>query len=436
MRKQYHVHLTPEQRSEATAILARGQAAALTYRHARILLEADAAPRRRVRTDGQVADAVRREPAHGGPRAGTLRPRRLCRGRAGPPPPRRGSRSCSAAQEARLIALACTPPPAGRARWSVRLLAERVVELERAASAQPRTGAHHAQKNRLKPWRRKRWLIPPQANAAFVAAMEDVLAVYARPSIRRGRWSVSMRPARISKPTPVLPSPPFLARPRARTATTPAKAAAICFWPVPRIWAGARSPSPNTARPSTSPMPCATLVDQQFPAAERHRAGAGSAQHPHPGRALSGLPPAEAWRILARLEWHYTPTHGSWLNMAELEWSVLSRQCLDAAHPRCGHLGSRGRGLGGGTQRRALHHLLALHQGGGPHPLALALPMSSIGHVHHVGVLSPQAKNLVSRNRPFQPEILHFVQDDTCCVARVTPARVAPGDARWRGHGR
>ena len=49
MRKQHHVALTPEQRAAAQAVLARGTAAALTHRHARILLEADAAPRRRVR---------------------------------------------------------------------------------------------------------------------------------------------------------------------------------------------------------------------------------------------------------------------------------------------------------------------------------------------------------------------------------------------------
>jgi hypothetical protein len=41
------------------------------------------------------------------------------------------------------------------------------------------------------------------------------------------------------------------------------------------------------------------------------------------------FPPAEAKRILDRLELHFTPKHGSWLNMAEIELSVLSRQCLD-----------------------------------------------------------------------------------------------------------
>src|SRR5687768_2405843 len=56
MRKQYHVQLTPDQRSEASAVLRRGKAAALTARHARILLEADDAVRRRVRGDRQVAE--------------------------------------------------------------------------------------------------------------------------------------------------------------------------------------------------------------------------------------------------------------------------------------------------------------------------------------------------------------------------------------------
>ena len=129
MRKQYHVHLTPEQRAVAQAVRNRGKAAALTARHARILLEADAAVRRRVRTDAQVATLCGVSPRtvarvrerfardgfavalHGRPHPGS--------------PPK-----LSAAQEARLIALACSAPPPGRARWSVRRLADRVVELE------------------------------------------------------------------------------------------------------------------------------------------------------------------------------------------------------------------------------------------------------------------------------------------------------------------
>jgi hypothetical protein len=129
MRKQYHVHLTPEQRAEARTILRRGKAAALTARHARILLEADEAVRRRVRSDAQVAALC-------GVSARTVARVRECCASAGfavalhgrPHPG--SSPKLSPEQAARLIALACTAPPPGRARWSVRLLAERVVALE------------------------------------------------------------------------------------------------------------------------------------------------------------------------------------------------------------------------------------------------------------------------------------------------------------------
>ncbi len=128
MRKQYHVQLTPKQRAEATAILARGKTAALTARHARILLEADATPRRRVRGDRQVAELCGVSPRT----VARVRERFARDGFAmalhGRPHPGSAPKLDST-QEARLIALACTAPPEGRARWSVRLLAERVVEL-------------------------------------------------------------------------------------------------------------------------------------------------------------------------------------------------------------------------------------------------------------------------------------------------------------------
>jgi hypothetical protein len=80
-------------------------------------------------------------------------------------------------KEARLIALACSKPPKGRARWTLRLLENKVVD----RSCERLDNRPHAQKNRLKPHRRQCWVIPPKANGAFVAAMEEVLAVYMRP---------------------------------------------------------------------------------------------------------------------------------------------------------------------------------------------------------------------------------------------------------------
>ena len=129
MRKQHHLALTPTQRAAAQAVLARGKAAALTARHARILLEADAAPRRRVRSDAQVAELCGVSPrtvARVRERFATDGFAVALHGRLHP-----GSApKLSTEQEARLIALACTPAPEGRARWSVRLLAARAVELE------------------------------------------------------------------------------------------------------------------------------------------------------------------------------------------------------------------------------------------------------------------------------------------------------------------
>ena len=71
------------------------------------------------------------------------------------------------------------------------------------------------------------------------------------------------------------------------------------------------------------------LVDEWFPNAARIRVVLDQL-NTHTGAALyEAFPPAEARRLVERIEWHYTPKHGSWLNQMEIEWSVLSRQCLD-----------------------------------------------------------------------------------------------------------
>lgn len=129
MRKQHLIHLTPEQRAEAQAVLDRGSAKALTARHARILLEADGAPRRPARTDAQVAERCAvsaRTVARVRERFATDGFAVALQGRAHPG----GTPKLAFAEEARLIALACSPAPDGHARWSLRLLAARAVELE------------------------------------------------------------------------------------------------------------------------------------------------------------------------------------------------------------------------------------------------------------------------------------------------------------------
>ena len=127
MPKLHVVRLTRTQRAECGAILRRGRSTALSQRHARILLAADVSQDGRRLTDVEIAAAVQ------------VQPRTVARVRAafcqhgfavslrGRPRPRPVPPKLDALAEARLIALACTTPPDGRDRWSVRLLADQVV---------------------------------------------------------------------------------------------------------------------------------------------------------------------------------------------------------------------------------------------------------------------------------------------------------------------
>ena len=75
------------------------------------------------------------------------------------------------------------------------------------------------------------------------------------------------------------------------------------------------------------------LVDEDYPDRERIVLVMDNLNTHHPASLYEAFEPAEARRIAQRLEIHYTPKHGSWLNMAEPELAVLSRQCLDRRIP-------------------------------------------------------------------------------------------------------
>jgi hypothetical protein len=71
------------------------------------------------------------------------------------------------------------------------------------------------------------------------------------------------------------------------------------------------------------------LVDERYPQAEVIRVVEDNLNTHKPAALYEAFPPQEARRILQRLDFHYTPKHGSWLNMAEIELNVLNGQCLD-----------------------------------------------------------------------------------------------------------
>jgi hypothetical protein len=71
------------------------------------------------------------------------------------------------------------------------------------------------------------------------------------------------------------------------------------------------------------------LCDEMYPEAQVIRVVLDNLNTHALGSLFAAYPPDEAWRLARRLEFHFTPKHASWLNMAECELSVLSRQCLD-----------------------------------------------------------------------------------------------------------
>ena len=75
------------------------------------------------------------------------------------------------------------------------------------------------------------------------------------------------------------------------------------------------------------------LVDVHYPAADLIRLVVDNLNTHTPAALYEAFAPAEAHRIARKLEWHYTPKHGSWLNMVEIELSVLAGQCLDRRIP-------------------------------------------------------------------------------------------------------
>jgi transposase len=75
------------------------------------------------------------------------------------------------------------------------------------------------------------------------------------------------------------------------------------------------------------------LVEEHYPHSEKVRVVLDNLNTHTPAALYRAFKPEEARRILRRLEFHYTPKHGSWLNQVELEFSVLSRQCLSGRIP-------------------------------------------------------------------------------------------------------
>jgi transposase len=130
MKKKYPVILTETARDDLKRLIAAGTAPARKLTHARILLKADQSPEGPAWVDDAVAEAVEVSQ----PTVSRVRKQYVEEGMEAAinrrPPKREYHRKLDGEQEVRLVALACSEPPEGRVRWSLRLLADKLVELE------------------------------------------------------------------------------------------------------------------------------------------------------------------------------------------------------------------------------------------------------------------------------------------------------------------
>ena len=180
MNVRYRVTLTQYERNELAALLSGGKQPARKLKRAQILLAADAGV-----SDEDIALSI----GVGGSTVYRTK-RRFVEGnleRALSEEPRPGAeRKLTGKEEALLVATACSSPPAGRARWTLELLADEMVRLTAHESVSRETVRRRLADNHLKPWLRDMWCIP-QVDADYVARMEDVLDLYAEAPIRNAR---------------------------------------------------------------------------------------------------------------------------------------------------------------------------------------------------------------------------------------------------------
>ena len=226
--------------------------------------------------------------------------------------------------EARICAIACSQAPEGATHWTMQAIADELIRLEIVDYITDTTVCEVMKKNEIKPWLVKEWCIP-WADAEFVAKMEDILELYQRlydpivPVIcidetNKQLIQQTRIPCESGRPEKV--DYEYIRN-------------GIC-----EPLAGRRQTVVTESRTAIDFAEILRYVsDQLYSGAEKIVLVTDNLNIHAPASLYKAFPPQEARRLAQRFEWHYTPKHGSWLDMAEIEIGIMSRQALSKPLP-------------------------------------------------------------------------------------------------------
>ncbi len=175
----------------------------------------------------------------------------------------------------------------------------------------------------------KYWCIPPKQNAAFVAAMEDVLEVYHRPydPNRPQVYLDETSKQLVAESRPLVPMRPGQCQ---RVDPEYRRCGVTSVFMLSEPLAGKRHVRVRSQRTQLDfAEVIRELCDELYPQAEKIVLVMDNLNTHTTASLYEAFEPVMARRLAEKLEIHYTPKHGSWLNMAEIELSILSRQCMD-----------------------------------------------------------------------------------------------------------
>jgi hypothetical protein len=334
------VLLSTEQREKLEAISRNGYAPAKKILHAQVLLMCDeGAGATKKWTDEEISLALN---LHRNT-VGRIRKRFLQQGeepalnrsqRKSPPV----AAKIDGHQEAQIIALCCSQPPAGRAHWSLRLLTQEIHNRKIITEISRETVRKALKKNSLRPWKIQRFCIPERDLARFVSQMEVVLDLYSQqhsesePLICMDEAAIQLT-GQVFEPLPIQPG--HDAKEDYHYTREGVQALFMFLDPI-KGWRRVSNRQHRTRVDWAEEI--RQLLDQDYPQATKVKLLCDNLNTHNIASLYEAFPAAEAHRLARRLEIYYTPRNGSWLNVAETELSVLSQQCLDRRIPSADQL--------------------------------------------------------------------------------------------------